>query len=397
MAFAARTDKLPTEENAILGMKNVKASLGKGPSLLEQGSKRRAPLSDVSNLNGTLGNRGGLAKDGTMGKDGKAIDSKADLIPRTRSQTAAAARQQTGGLSMSSLLDGRSDACNLPSVTSAQMPSSPMPDIDSVDSGNSLAEVQYVNDIFKYLMRVEPKFRVAADYMTRQTDINIKMRSILVDWLVEVQLKFKLWPETLFLAVNLIDRYLEGQQVTRKNLQLVGVSAMLIASKYEEIFAAEVKDFVYISDRAYTPQQILHMEKTMLNKLKFNLTVPTPYTFQNRFLKAAGATQDKEATMLTSYLLELSLVDANMLQFSYSNTTAAAVHVALTALGRAETYPRALAKHSGHNREAVMDCSAALVAAMQKAPTASLSAVYKKYSHVKYIEIAKTPAPMQML
>jgi cyclin B len=85
----------------------------------------------------------------------------------------------------------------------------------------------------------------------------------------------QLMPETLYLTVNLIDRFLEQKQVTRKHLQLVGVTAMLVASKYEEIWAPEVRDFVYISDRAYTRDQILNMEKIMLNSLRFNLTVPS--------------------------------------------------------------------------------------------------------------------------
>lgn len=90
------------------------------------------------------------------------------------------------------------------------------------------------------------------------------MRAILVDWLVEVHLKFKLVPETLYLTVNLIDRYLELVQVPRQKLQLIGVTAMLIASKYEEIYAPEVRDFVYITDRAYTKEEILDQEFDML-------------------------------------------------------------------------------------------------------------------------------------
>ena len=88
--------------------------------------------------------------------------------------------------------------------------------------------------------------------MADQDDINDRMRAILVDWLVEVHLKFKLMPETLYLTVNIIDRFLEVRSVMRSKLQLVGVTAMLLASKYEEIYAPEVRDFVYITDRAYT-------------------------------------------------------------------------------------------------------------------------------------------------
>ena len=83
----------------------------------------------------------------------------------------------------------------------------------------------------------------------RQRDINDKMRAILIDWLNEVSTKFKLSPRTLYVTVNLIDRYLEVKELGRQKLQLVGVAAMLIAAKFEEIYAPEVKDFVYITDR----------------------------------------------------------------------------------------------------------------------------------------------------
>ena len=81
--------------------------------------------------------------------------------------------------------------------------------------------------------------------------------------------------------------------MTRKHLQLVGVTAMLVASKYEEIWAPEVRDFVYISDRAYTRDQILNMEKIMLNALRFNLTVPTCHNWLGRFAKASFVVGDK--------------------------------------------------------------------------------------------------------
>ena len=83
------------------------------------------------------------------------------------------------------------------------------------------------------------------------------MRAILIDWLVEVHLKFKLVPESLYLTVNLIDRYLEKEQVNRQHLQLIGVTAMLIGCKYEEIYPPVVKDFVYITDNAYSKAEVL--------------------------------------------------------------------------------------------------------------------------------------------
>ena len=88
--------------------------------------------------------------------------------------------------------------------------------------------------------------------MANQKEINDKMRAILVDWLIEVHSKFKLQKETLFITINIIDRFLEKTVVSKSRLQLVGVTALLIASKYEEIYPPELKDFVYITDRAYS-------------------------------------------------------------------------------------------------------------------------------------------------
>lgn len=79
------------------------------------------------------------------------------------------------------------------------------------------------------------------EYMDKQRDINPKMRSILIDWILEVHHKFELMPETLYLTTYIIDRYLSLEGVARRQLQLVGMCAMLIACKYEEIWAPEVK------------------------------------------------------------------------------------------------------------------------------------------------------------
>lgn len=95
--------------------------------------------------------------------------------------------------------------------------------------------------------------------MTNQSDINEKMRAILIDWLIEVHYKFELMDETLFLTVNIIDRFLAQQTVIRKRLQLVGVTAMLLACKYEEVSVPVVDDLILISDRAYTRKEILDM------------------------------------------------------------------------------------------------------------------------------------------
>ena len=82
------------------------------------------------------------------------------------------------------------------------------------------------------------------DYIGSQPEINERMRAILVDWLIDVHTKFELSLETLYLTINIIDRFLAVKTVPRRELQLVGISAMLMASKYEEIWTLEVYIFV---------------------------------------------------------------------------------------------------------------------------------------------------------
>lgn len=118
-----------------------------------------------------------------------------------------------------------------------------------------------------------------------QSDITEKMRAILVDWLIDVHLKFKLLPETLFLTINITDRYLSKVNINRKILQLVGVSAMFIASKYEEIYAPELKDFVFVTDQAYTREEVLEMEGHILTVLGFDFGYASPLRFLDRYAK----------------------------------------------------------------------------------------------------------------
>lgn len=183
--------------------------------------------------------------------------------------------------------------------------------------------------------------------MQRQEDINEKMRSILVDWLIEVHLKFKLVPESLYLTINLIDRYLEREQVNRQKLQLVGVTAMLIACKYEEIYPPIVKDFVYITDNAYTKEEILEQERKMLQVLDFNIQITSGFRFLERYCKIAKA--DALIFNLSRYLIELSLLNCKMLRFANSNLAASALYLSLKMTRNASPWTDVLLQHTHYS------------------------------------------------
>ncbi|VAH20558.1 unnamed protein product [Triticum turgidum subsp. durum] len=181
--------------------------------------------------------------------------------------------------------------------------------------------------------------------MGSQTEVNPKMRAILIDWLVEVTHKFELMPESMYLTIYVIDRFLSLQAVPRRELQLVGMAAMLIACKYEEIWAPEVNDFISIADNSYSRQQILSMEKNILNSMAWNLTVPTPYVFLVRFAKAAGS--DKELENMIFFFAELALMEYGLVTVRPSLVAASAVYAARCTLKRSPIWTETLKHHTG--------------------------------------------------
>ncbi|KAM3383360.1 G2/mitotic-specific cyclin S13-6 [Capsicum galapagoense] len=124
-------------------------------------------------------------------------------------------------------------------------------DIDAADVNYELAVLEYVEDIYSFYKLAESETK------------------------------------TLYLTIYIVDRYLAVETASRRELQLVGISAMLIASKYEESWAPELNDFVCISDKTYSHEQVLTMEKQIHEQLEWYLTVPTPYVFLVRSIKAS--------------------------------------------------------------------------------------------------------------
>ncbi|GAB2279749.1 G2/mitotic-specific cyclin-1 [Dionaea muscipula] len=268
-------------------------------------------------------------------------------------------------------------------------------DIDGRDLKNPLAVVDYVEDLYSHYKKTEGCSGVSADYMVQQLDINEKMRAILVDWLIEVHYKFELRDETLFLTVNIIDRFLERQKVARKKLQLVGLIALLLACKYEEVSVPVVDDLIFISDNAYTRRDLLDMEKSMLNTLQFNLSTPTPYVFMRRFLKAAES--DEKLELLSSFLMELSLVEYEMLKYSPSQLAAAAVYTAQCTVYGFKHWNKTCQWHTNYSEHQLLECCRHMVGFHQKAGTGKLSGVHRKYSTSRFGYAAKCAPALFLL
>ncbi|KAL4448854.1 hypothetical protein ABPG77_007571 [Micractinium sp. CCAP 211/92] len=259
-------------------------------------------------------------------------------------------------------------------------------DIDQEDVDDPMACTEYVTDIFEYLRESELKRRPTTTYMESvQTDINPMMRSILLDWLVEVGMEYRLTSDTLFLSAAYIDRFLSLVDVRRNRLQLVGVTAMLVASKYEEIYAPQIEEFCYITDNTYTREQVLDMERELLRVLDFDLTQPTIKTFLRRYIKAASGEIPLDVTFefLCSYLAELTLMDYPMLNYLPSTIAASCVTVALWMLGK-PTWTPTLTHYSGYAARDLRHCAQAVHQLFLQAKSSNLPASRDKYGSPKF-------------
>jgi G2/mitotic-specific cyclin 2 len=188
---------------------------------------------------------------------------------------------------------------------------------------NMLAD--YSEEIFDSYAAKEEEFRPLNNYMNFQENLRWGMRAVLVDWIIDVHFKLNLLEETLHLAVNLIDRFLSVRTVSVGKLQLVGVSGLLVASKFEEITAPSVDTFVILTDRSFTEEEILWAERYMLHSLEYKINFPSPLSFLRRCSKADNYNQD--VRQLGKILLNLALLWEEFLVYPPSMVACAAMLV----------------------------------------------------------------------
>ncbi|XP_054830223.1 cyclin-A1 [Eublepharis macularius] len=251
--------------------------------------------------------------------------------------------------------------------------------------------VEYAEDIHCYLREAEVRYRPKPCYMRKQPDITTCMRTILVDWLVEVGEEYKLHTETLYLAVNYLDRFLSCMSVLRGKLQLVGTAAILLAAKYEEIYPPEVEEFVYITDDTYTKKQLLRMEHLLLKVLAFDLTVPTINQFLLQYLQMHGVCLKTEN--FAKYVAELSLLEADpFLKYLPSQMAAAAYCLANYTVNR-HFWPETLAAFTGYSLSEIVPCLSDLHKACLEAPHRPQQAVREKYKMTKYMQVSLLEPP----
>jgi len=275
--------------------------------------------------------------------------------------------------------------------------------VSSIDTGSNDYWSNYDTNVITMYKEKETDEELTPrhGYMAYQNDINDRMRAILIDWLIDVHYKYRLHTETLFLAINIVDRFLSRRCVPRTRLQLVGVTAMWLACKRQEIWVPELRDFVYITDSAYTTDDILFCETEILRVLKFRLEVPTVYIFATHLLHHLKIEETNQIWFLTMYFLERSLQEYHFLRYFPSRIAAAAVALAMYNIQGEDKdedkYIKSIYYYTNYNitdlQDIQMDFQFVMTVVRKDALSHSvpLVAVDRKYALSKYGQVSELP------
>jgi cyclin B len=255
---------------------------------------------------------------------------------------------------------------------------------------------EYINSIYHNLLTEEQNGIIPKpeyNYMSNQKEINQQMRSILIDWLIEVHHKFGFTDETLYMTVFIIDRFLTIEQITRSTLQLLGITALMIACKHEEIDLPKVDDFIYITDNAYTRDEVFAMENKVLNRLNFSLLYPSPIKFFE--LLANGFNFNNKQLMMGKYLMESFLIDLKNIKYKGSVIACATAYVVMKFFKLSnyqESYNRkyyCLNKDCESNGDNVVkECAKDICLFVDNIHKTNFKSTQKKFSKSKYEKVA---------
>ena len=251
------------------------------------------------------------------------------------------------------------------------------PDPMDEDTYDVVMVSELSNGIFDYMKQLEEKYRPDPNYMHYQPNLKWSYRRILLDWIVEVHQRFHLLPETLYLTINLIDRFLSKKKVILDNLQLVGISALFIACKYEEINCPTLKEIIYMLNGAYGREDIIEAERYIIDTLDFELGWPGPMSFLRRISKADDYEYDIRT--LAKYLLESTIMDSRLVSAQASWLAAGAYFLSRIILGY-NSWSQKHIYYSGYTQQQLIPLVSLILDNCKDAP-AHHNVIYEKYSH----------------
>ena len=249
----------------------------------------------------------------------------------------------------------------------------------------------YINESYNNLLQEEytMKIKPIYGYMASQSDINIKMRAILVDWLIEMHEKFNFKSQKLYQTIWLIDTYLSLKYIRRSDFQLLGLGCMYISCKFNEIFYPILKDCIEISDGAYTKEDLLNIEKDILKTINYNVLPPSKEDFYNIIAKAFEF--GEKQYYLGKFFMENSLIDYNMIKYPSSVIAVACSYIVMKFF-KIENYKKLYSTRIIYDKcpqKIIKDSARELCFLVKNLNNSEFKAIKKKYSSDKFFNVAQ--------
>ncbi|PPQ82589.1 hypothetical protein CVT25_007103 [Psilocybe cyanescens] len=253
-------------------------------------------------------------------------------------------------------------------------------DLDTEDWDDPVMVSEYIADVCVYLKETELATMPNPNYMEKQDEMTWEHRGILIDWLLLIHARFNLVSESLFLCVNVLDRFLSQRPISISKLQLVGLASFFVATKFEETYAPSVKELAHLADNQFSVDEILKAERYLLKIINYDLRAPGPMTWLRRGSKADDC--EVRARTIAKYLLEIGLVERRLISVVPSLMSAASLWLARVSLGREQWTPN-LEHYTMYNEKEILPVANILLDYIITHPVQHDS-LYKKYAHKRF-------------
>ena len=251
----------------------------------------------------------------------------------------------------------------------------------------------YLNLIYKNLLLEEKNTSMRIiNFLKNQNEINSNIRSILIDWIIDVHLKFKLKEETLYMIIFIIDKYLSIEIISKNKFQLLGISSILIACKHEEIDVPKINELIYITDNSYSKKDVIYMENEILKKLNFSLLYPSPLIFFE--LISLYLNFDKTKILMGKYLMESFLIDEKFVKYKSSIISCACAYVVMKFF-KMENYQESYNKkwfliddENNMNENYIKECARDICIFVDNINKTIFQSTYRKFSKEKFHKVS---------
>jgi len=263
--------------------------------------------------------------------------------------------------------------------------------IDAPDIGRIQYAPEYAEDIFTYAFGEEYKLVSPPGFLEDNPRISTRHRSIIVNRLVEIADKFRCSSDVIFYTISYLDQYLhKTPDAMRSRLHAIGVTALWLANKVEEVYPIPMSDLVFITDNEATVPLMKSLEIDYLKKLGGKVTPVHQLMFLRRFSKAAAVAP--RAHHMAKYITELAFTEILFCHTLPSKLAASALYLTNRLLNRPMGWWDATMEYYSRYRESdLFETAEALLGILRRARTNEFSAVYRKYSSQRLFTIALQP------